>query len=184
PSKLRECNMKRGLELPQISQGLYWTRLTIQLSLAECLVPASIHAVVVREVRGVFDFTHPILMRAVPIDRCRKPRNKIKFRGPVPFATDFRTINRVTPVVARPILHKLNERLRLVHQSQNLADDFQIRLLVPTTDVVYLSGPSALERKQDGSGMLIGKDPFAHIQTVAVDRKRPIIHRVRDKNRN
>src|SRR5262249_46688395 len=83
------------------------------LSPAKRLVPASIHAVVIREVRRVLDFTHPVLMRTVPLDSCGKARSKIAFWDPIPFAADFRAIDGVTPIVAWTILHELNKRVRL-----------------------------------------------------------------------
>jgi hypothetical protein len=54
----------------------------------------------------------------------------------------------------------------------------------PLSDVVSLGGGSLLVRPPDPAAVIVDLDPVADILTVAVDRQRIVVHRVRDHQRN
>ena len=86
--------------------------------------------------------------------------------------------------MARPVLHKSNQRVGFIEQSQDFADNFQVCLLVSAADVINLARSSPFERHKDGAGMLVRKDPLAHVETIAIDGQWTVFHCVRDQNGN
>src|SRR5207247_4844696 len=127
------------------------------------LVPAGVHAIVIGEVGSILDLADPRLIGAVPLDGCSEAGSEIHFGRPAPFATDLRAIDRITAVMTRPILHKLDERFRLVRQTQDLSHDFEVRFLVTATDVVDLAWRTAVKSQKDRTRVFIVRDPLPYV---------------------
>ncbi len=63
-------------------------------------------------------------------------------------------------------------------------DDIDILPLVETTDVIGIGNLTLMEDEVDGTGMILNKQPVAHILTLAIDRQRLAMADIIDKQRN
>ena len=86
--------------------------------------------------------------------------------------------------MAEPVLHVLDERFGLAHQSQHLLDDVDVVPLRRGAEVVDLPRLAQLQRGQQAAAVILDVDPVAHVHAVAVDRQGQVANRVGDHERD
>src|SRR5438874_1252164 len=87
-------------------------------------------------------------------------------------------------VVARPILHRPDQRLRLAGQAQDVAREHDVLDLVPAADVVNLAVLALAQDQIERRAVVHDVQPVPHVPAVAVERQRLIVEGVGDEQRD
>src|SRR3546814_9853341 len=101
----------------------------------------------------VADRRPPPAIVEIPVDRLREPAGKALLRPPAQLALDLRRVDRVAPVVPRPVGDEANQiaprpparrRHALVEQVADRLDHLKVGALLAPADLVALAhGPSS-----------------------------------------
>ena len=94
---------------------------------------------------------------------------------------DLRGIHRVTAVVAGPVGHGPDERVRPGGEAQDFPREDDVLHLVAAADVVDLAVASPAEHEVDGRAVVQHVEPVAHVAAVAVERQGRVVERVGDE---
>src|SRR5690606_24627777 len=105
-------------------------------------------------------------------------------RTPAEFRLSLYRVDRITAIVAKTVGDIFDQRVRFAEGVEERGDHLKVAALVACTDVIYLAGAAVLIRQPDGTAMVIDVDPIADVLPVAVDRKRLVVHRVGDHQRD
>ena len=112
---------------------------------------------------------------------------------PAELRFELARVDRIAPVVARPIGHKADQvcvrrvgglRHKLVQQRANATHDLQVRPLVAAAHVICLARSPACKHGADGRAVVAHKQPVAHLPAIAVNGQRLARERMRDDERN
>ena len=122
---------------------------------------------------------NPVRMVEIPTHCLPQPFFKSFRRLPSKLDGQFACINRITPVVARPILHICDQsppayscRSHLIHQVADSRYYINIGSLAITTHVVCLTGLTRFKNCPDCRSMILYKQPVANIFAIAVNWER------------
>ena len=106
--------------------------------------------------------------------------------SPAEFFLDLGRINRVAPVVTRPVRNKADQlasrgtlRIKIVNKVANGIDHLQIRALAAPSDIVPVPQSPFSEDPNKGFHMIFYVKPIANIAAIAVYREWLAFDRVR-----
>ena len=105
-------------------------------------------------------------------------------RLPAELAAELGGVDRVAAVVAGAIAHPVEVILVTAERLENLAKDGDVVLLAIGTDQVGLADPAAGQNGPDGRAVVLGVDPVADVQAVAVELRAHPVDQIRDLARN
>src|SRR3989449_11041696 len=105
---------------------------------------------------------------AIPGDGRRERVAEAVARRPAELV-DLLRVERVAPVVARPILHGLDQGLGLPQEMEDLARQHDVLHLVAAADVVDLALPALPEHQVDRRAVVQHVEPVADVPAVAVE---------------
>src|SRR5438552_1831836 len=93
-------------------------------------------------------------------------------RRPSELAADFRRVDRVTAIVARPVVDELHQRNVIATRTQLTQDatqrphDLEVGAFGIAADVVCFAGYATLENDPNRRAVVPDKQPVSHIQSV------------------
>src|SRR6267143_3106767 len=93
-------------------------------------------------------------------------------------------VERVSIVMARPVLHKVLKPRRLAAKAQNLIGDFDAADLGAGGDVVGAAWLALPEDPSDGAHVVVDIEVVADGRTVSIDRKGKVLQGIGDEQRN
>lgn len=134
---------------------------------------------------GLFGGAPPGLVLAVPLDRLGEALGEVGVLGlPAQLAAELRGVDRVAAVVAGAVAHPVEVVLVAAERLEYLAQHRDVVLLAVGADQVGLAGAAAGEDGPDGRGVVVGVDPVAHVQAVAVELGAHAVDQVGDLARD
>ncbi len=122
-------------------------------------------------------------MLAVPVDRLAEPVLERALRLPAE-PTQLRRVQGVAAIVAGPVLDAAEQRRIGTRQLEDARGDLAVLSLVATADVVGLARSALAKDELDAGAVILHVQPVAHLATVAVERQRLSVERVRDEERD
>src|SRR6185503_1561892 len=146
---------------------------------------AAVHLLVVLTELAGADRLPPGAVGLVPVDRLLDPGRELHLRLEACHPLELRRVDRVAPVVSRPVRHALQERLRLSEPFQDEIRDLVHRALVVPGDVERVPlHARRLEDRGDRAAVVEDVDPVARVPSAAVDRERLVLERVGHEERD
>jgi len=139
------------------------------------------------------DVGHPVLIVEIPPDGLADARLEGLGGFPTQLPVDLGGVDRVAAVVPGsignvgdlfPVALPIGTGGKFVQNGAQGVDHVEIRLFVPSSDVVGLPHPAGLEDATDGGSMVLHEEPVAHLLTVAVDGERLAGEGVMDDQRD
>src|SRR5450755_463911 len=117
---------------------------------------------------------HPLRVFKIPADRLANADIKRRFRFPSQLAFNFPCVDRVATIVSGTVLHKRDQipprtvtsRRDLVYEVANRLHDLNVRLFVPTADVISLSGLAVPQHGSDRVAVILYVEPVADILSI------------------
>ena len=121
-----------------------------------------------------------------------RPRVQAHRRLPAELALELRSVDRVPPVVARPVRDEPDEAQdvfgRAAHllgyEPANGSHDLDVRSLLASADVVRLADAPALDHRPHGLAVVFDVEPVATVLAGAVNRKLAPLERVEHRQWN
>src|SRR4030088_1349914 len=135
----------------------------------------------------------PCLIGEVPLDGLTQTGLETFARLPFQLISDFRRIDRITPVVTRTILHEcdliparstIGSWTFFFEDVANRMNYVDVGLLVFAPNVVGVAKIPRMQNGPDGCAVIFDIKPVAYLQPVAIDRQRPSLQRVVNHQRN
>src|SRR5256885_1821431 len=130
-------------------------------------------------------------MLEIPLHRFAQAVFECVRRCPSELAADLRRVDRVAAIVAGAIGDELLQPSpalgagpQRIDRVADAIDNLQVRSLVAAADVVLLSEPAGSKYGQQSRAVVVHVQPVADMATVAVNRQRPVLDRVQDRERN
>src|SRR4051812_11705839 len=117
--------------------------------------PIAIKRVIVAAICAVASALDPRRVVAVPAERVSESAFPRLARAPAELALELARIDGVAAVVAGAVADELDQRIGLVEPAQDRLDHFEIAPLVAGADVINLTGPAAVEDRQDGPAVVV-----------------------------
>src|SRR5262245_54941135 len=93
-------------------------------------------------------------------------------------------VDRVAPIMAQTILHRLDQRLGLAGKLEDLPREDDVLDFVAAPDVVDLALAPLAQHQVDARTVVEDVEPVAHVAAVAVERQRPVVEGVGHEERN
>src|SRR5262249_54609891 len=131
---------------------------------------------------GALDGLPPLAVVAVPVDRRPDPVLPAASRRPAE-RTELRGVQRVAAVVARTVLDVTDERAVGAEMLEHEVRQLDVLVLFVGGDVVHLAGLALTQDELDPGAVIVGMQPVAYLATVAVERERLGLERVRGEER-
>ena len=148
----------------------------IYFSLALALV-----ALLGRGLRGL----PPRAVLRIPFDRLPQPGLEVRVpRRPAQFGAQPGRVDRVPTVMARTIPHPIERILRLPHHPQNHAKHGDVILFAVRADQIRLADTALGQDCPHARAVVLGMDPVAHVQALAVQLRALPVEDVRDLARD
>lgn len=123
----------------------------------------------------------PGLVLTVPSDRLREAGREVRVPGlPAELRPELRGVDRVAAVVAGSVAHPVEVALVAAERLEDLAKDGDVVLLAIGTDQVGLADAATGKDGPDGRAVVLGVDPVAHVQAVAVELRAHAVDDVGD----
>ena len=127
----------------------------------------------------------PGLVLAVPSDRLREAGREVRVPGlPAELRPELRGVDRVAAVVAGSVAHPVEVVLVTAERLEDLAKDGDVAPLAIGTDQVGLADAATGQDGPDGRAVVLGVDPVADVQAVAVELRAHPVDQVRDLARD
>ena len=127
----------------------------------------------------------PGLVLAVPSDRLREAGREVRVPGlPAELRPELRGVDRVAAVVAGSVAHPVEVALVAAERLEDLAKDGDVAPLAIGTDQVGLADAATGQDGPDCRAVVLGVDPVAHAQAVAVELRAHPIDQIRDLARD
>ena len=105
-------------------------------------------------------------------------------RSPAELGAQLGRIDRVPTVMARTILHPIERILRLPHHPQNHAKHGDVILFAVRADQIRLADTALGQDCPHARAVVLGMDPVAHVQSLAVQLRTLTVQDVRDLTRD
>src|SRR5438876_2519844 len=125
----------------------------------------------------------PRLVLAIPRDRRPERLPEPVTRRPAELAHRLR-LARVAPVVAGPVLHRLDQRLGFPGELEDLPREDDVLDLVAAPDVVDLAVAPFAQHQVDACAVVEDVEPVAYVLAVAIERQWRVIEGVRHEERD
>src|SRR5712691_11116918 len=139
-----------------------------------------------------------VLARVIGLELARLQRPPPRLVGPVPRhrrlergiegmprrpaeVADPGRIERVAPVVPRPVPHRLDQRLGLAEEPEDPARQVGVLDLGAAPDVVDLTVAAPVQDQIDRLAVVEHVEPVPDVLAVAVEGERPVLDRIRDE---
>ena len=123
----------------------------------------------------------PSLVLAVPPDGLGEALGEVRVgRLPAQLAAELGGVDRVAAVVAGAVAHPVEVVLVTAERLEDLAKDGDVVLLAIGTDQVGLADAATGQDGPDGRAVVLGVDPVAHVQAVAVELRAHAVDDVGD----
>ena len=127
----------------------------------------------------------PCTVPRIPFNRLREARLEIRMpRRPTQPGAQLGRIDRVPTVMARTILHPIERILRLPHHPQNHAKHGDVILFAVRADQIRLADTALGQDCPHARAVVLGMDPVAHVQSLAVQLRTLTVQDVRDLTRD
>jgi len=126
----------------------------------------------------------PLGIGPIPVDRFAYPFFEADLGVPTKFKPNFRTVQRVAAIMARAILDKLHEGLGFAQGFEDGANDPQIGLRHAGRHIVDCTSRGFFDRQMDGAAVILHEQPVTLLQAIPVNRKRLILARIGNDQRN
>src|SRR5579871_1976537 len=133
----------------------------------------------------------PVAMLQVPPNGLPQTALERVPRRPPQLPADLARVDRVSPVVTGTIRDERLQpaaavwgRAHLVHEIADAVHNLEVRALVAAADIVLLARTTVGQRDQQAGAVILDVQPVADVTAVAVDRKRPLVDRVEDHQRD
>jgi hypothetical protein len=121
----------------------------------------------------------------VPLHRRLEAGFEGVLRRPAQLGADLGRVDRVAAIVARAILHVLDQRLGLSGELEDPLHDLDVLPLGVATDVVDVAGLALLERDEQRRAVILDVEPVANVRPIAVHGQRlvveGVVHHQRDE---
>ena len=149
-----------------------------------------LHPLLIRPARHTL---HPRRIRQIPLHRLAQPSLKALLRPPAQLALQLPRVDRIPPVMPRPVRHILHQlqmrpelRLRhqLIQQRAQRRHHLQIAPLISSADVVRLAHAPSLQHRPHRPAMVPHIQPVPHLLPIAIHRQRLALQRIRNHQRN
>lgn len=123
----------------------------------------------------------PFLVIQIPLYRFTNACLKGLGWLPPEFSVDLRSIDGITAIMSWSICHigdllpialAICSGRQFVKDGTEGIDDFDVGLLVPTTDIISLPHPSPFQNAPDGGAVVLNIEPVSDLPPIAVNRKR------------
>ena len=129
---------------------------------------------------GLLGRAPPGLVAAVPLDGLREARGEVRVAGlPAKLAAELRAVDGVAAVVAGAVAHPVEVDGVAAEGLQDLAEHRQVVALTVGADEVGLADAAPREDHPDGGAVVLGVDPVADVQPVAVEPGADAVDQVR-----
>src|SRR4051812_46507451 len=133
--------------------------------------PGRVLLLVVRAVVvGLLDPLPPDAVVAVPGDGRGEALGERPAAAPAE-RFELGRVERVAPIVARPVVDAPDQRLVRAGQLEDAARDLAVLDLLAAADVVDLSRLALAERQLDPGAVILDVEPVPHLLAVAVERQ-------------
>lgn len=103
---------------------------------------------------------------------------------PTQLAAELGGVDRVAAVVAGAVAHPVEVVLVTAERLEDLAKDGDVVLLAIGTDQVGLADAATGQDGPDGRAVVLGVDPVAHVQAVAIELRAHPVDQIRDLARD
>jgi len=135
----------------------------------------------------------PCLIGEVPLDGLTQTGLETFARLPFQLISDFRRIDRITPVMTRTILHEcdliparstIGSWTFFFEDVANRINYVDVGLLATPADAIGLTDRSLGDDGQQCAGVIVHEQPVAHILPVAIHRQRFSLTGIQDHERD
>lgn len=88
---------------------------------------------------------------------------------PTEFATQLRGIDRIAPVMPKPIAHPVEIARILIHRREDHAQHIDVAPRAIGTDQIGFAQSPAHKNLPNSARMIVDMDPITHIKTISVE---------------
>ena len=144
----------------------------------------SIHFCIIVLILSRNDRLPPLTVIQIPLDCLLDTIGKLCLRKPSKLTVDLCWIDRITHIVALTVSDICDQTLRLAKFFTNNLNNINVGHLIVTTSIIYFTDSALMNDQVNSTAMILYIQPVTDIFSLAVYRKRLIIQRICDHQRD